>query len=62
VTIELTDELGEARALAVQLLGMIRVVPGIGLLELTLDFGEAFGASSIVKDTPSGRRGDLADP
>jgi hypothetical protein len=62
VAIELADELGQARALAVQLLRVVGIVPGIGLLELTLDFGEAFGASSVVKDTPSGRRGDLADP
>jgi len=41
---------------------MIGVVPDIRLLELALDLGQSLGLASVVKDTPSGRRGDLAVP
>jgi hypothetical protein len=59
VAIELADGLGEPRALAVQLLRAVGLVPDLGILELALDLREPLGASIVVKDTPSGRRGDL---
>jgi len=62
VPVELAHDLGEPRALAVQFLGTIRLVPDVRLLQLALDLGETFRAAIVVKDTPSGRRGDLADP
>jgi len=62
MAVELADDLREARALAIQLLGVIRIVPDFRLFELALDFLESFCAPVVVKDTPSGRRGDLADP
>jgi hypothetical protein len=62
VAIEVADELGEARALPVQLLGMVGIIPDLRLLELALDFCQPLGAPGIVKGTPSGRRGDLAAP
>jgi len=52
----LTDDRVQRRALAIQVLGALGVIPDIGLLELAGDFFEAFLLFSEVKDTPSGTR------
>jgi len=54
------DDLGQSGTLAVQLLGTIGVVPDLGLLQLALDLGQPLRLAGVVKDTPSGRRRDLA--
>jgi len=60
--LEVADRLREPRPLAVQLLGAIGFVPDLGLCEFAFEFVESFRFARVVKDTPSGRRGDLADP
>ena len=42
----------QARPFATQFLGTRGVVPDIRLLQLTLDFGQAFTFGVVVKDTP----------
>jgi hypothetical protein len=59
--VQIADRFGEPGALAVQLLGTIRFVPDLWLCEFAFEFIESFRFSRVVKDTPSGRRGDLAD-
>ena len=50
--VDTLDLLFQARALATQFLGACGIVPDIRLLQLTLDFGQAFTFGVVVKDTP----------
>jgi len=43
----------QARALAPQLLGALRLVPDVGLLKLAIDLGQPLFLEVAVKDTPS---------
>jgi hypothetical protein len=60
--VEIADRFREPGALAVQFLSAIGFVPDIRLREFAFEFVESFRFARVVKDTPSGRRGDLADP
>jgi hypothetical protein len=61
-SIQIADRFREPGPLAVQLLGSIRLIPDFRLREFAFEFVESFRFARVVKDTPSGRRGDLADP
>jgi hypothetical protein len=49
------DHFFETRALAVQLLRALRVVPGLGVFEFPQNFDQALGLGIEVKDTPVAR-------
>jgi len=46
------DDLFQAGALAVQLLGALGLIPGLGIFELAQNLGQALLARIEVKDTP----------
>ncbi len=58
--IHAVDEFAQPGALLVQLLRVIRIIPDLGLFQLAFYFLETFRFARVVKDTPSGRQGDLA--
>ena len=51
--VETDNDLFERGALLAKRLGAIGFVPDVGLFELALDFGQAFGLALVVKDTSS---------
>jgi hypothetical protein len=50
----------QARPLATQLLGALRIIPDGRVFQLTTDLDQAFLLGIEVKDTPYGRRRALA--
>jgi hypothetical protein len=49
------DDFFQAGALAIELLGALGVIPGLGVFELAQDLGQALLLDIEVKDTPGAR-------